>query len=68
MYGLDMKYADEAIKMIIDIREETDYDEDLIEAVVLSSYPLNPPETILDKLERGKNNKNAGKLVEFTKY
>lgn len=68
MYGLDFKYADEAIKMITELTIKTDYDEDLIEAVVLSSYPLNPPETILEKFERGKNSQNAGKLVKFNRY
>ena len=68
MYGLDIKYADEAIKMITELTMETDYAEDLIEAVVLSSYPLKPPETILEKFEKGKNSQNAGKLVKFSRY
>jgi len=68
MYGLDIKYADEALKMIDEISAETDYDVDIIEAVVLSSYPLNPPETIFDKLERSSKGKNAGKLVKFCRY
>lgn len=68
MVGLDRKHADEALKLITELTLETDYDEDLIEAVVLSSYPLNPPESIFDKLERGKKSKNAGKLVKFCRY
>ena len=68
MYGLDRKYADEALKMITELTMETDYDEDWIEAVVLSSYPLNPPESIFDKLERSSKGKNAGKLVKFCRY
>ena len=68
MHGLDIKYANEALKMINEISSETDYDEDWIEAVVLSSYPLNPPESILEKFERGKKSKNAGKLVKFCRY
>lgn len=67
-YGLDLKYANEALKMITELTTETDYDEDSIEAVVLSSYPLNPPESLLDKFDKAKNNKNAGKLVKFSKY
>ena len=68
MYGLDRKYAKEASKMITELTLETDYDEDIIEAVVLSSYPLNPPESILEKFKRGKKSKNAGKLVKFCRY
>ena len=67
-HGLDRKYADRALKLIGELMAETDYDEDWIEAVVLSSYPLNPPETIFEKFGRSKNNKNAGKLVKFTRY
>jgi len=68
MYGLDRKYADRASKLITELMMETDYDEDWIEAVVLSSYPLNPPETLFEKFERGKKSKNAGKLVKWYKY
>jgi len=68
MVGLDRKYADEANKLITELMMETDYDPDWIEAVVLSSYLLNPPETIWEKFERGKKSKNAGKLVKFSKY
>jgi len=68
MYGLDIKYANEALKMITELTMETDYDEDLIEAVVLSSYPLNPPESIFEKFERGKKSKNTGKLVKWCRY
>jgi hypothetical protein len=68
MYGLDLKYADEALKMINELTTETDYDEDIIEAVVLSSYPLKPKESMLEKFERSKNNKDAGKLVKFARY
>ena len=66
--GLDIKYANEASKRITDLMTETDFDEDLIEAVVLSSYPLNPPETILEKFERSSKGKNDGKLVKFCKH
>jgi len=67
-YGLDRKYADNALKMIGELETETDFDEDLIQAVVLSSYPLNPPESIFDKFEKGKGSKNAGKSVKFITY
>ena len=66
-YGLDIKYADEALKMITELTIETDYDEDLIEAVVLSSYPLNPPETLFDKLTKS-SSRGKGKLVKFSRY
>jgi len=68
MYGLDIKYANEAIRLITELAMETDYDYDLIEAVVLSSYPLKPPETILEKFERGKKSQDAGKLVKWCRY
>ena len=68
MVGLDRKYANEASKMITELMMETDYDEDIIEAVVLSSYPLNPPESIFEKFKRGNKSKNAGKLVKFCRY
>jgi len=68
MYGLDIKYANEAIRLITELAMETDYDYDLIEAVVLSSYPLNPPETILEKFERGKKSQDAGQLVKWCRY
>ena len=68
MVGLDRKYTNRASKLITELTLETEYDEDIIEAVVLSSYPLNPPESIFDKLERGSKGKNAGKLVKFCRY
>jgi len=67
MYGLDRKYANEASKMITELMMETDYDSDLIEAVVLSSYPLNPPESIFEKF-KSKKSKNVGKSVKITRY
>ena len=67
-YGLNRKDANEALKLIGELMTETDYDEDLIEAAVLSSYPLNPLESILDKFEKGKKNKNAGKSVKIARY
>ena len=68
MVGLDRKDVNEALKMITDITMNTDYDEDIIKAIVISSYSLNPPETIFDKFERGQKIKNAGKLVKFCRY
>jgi hypothetical protein len=65
--GLNKKYAKEALKMITELSLETDYDADVIEAVVLSKYPLNPPESILDKFKE-KENKIDGELVTFTRY
>jgi len=67
-WGLDKKNAKEALKLITDIAQETDFDYNLIESVVLSTYPFNPPETIFEKFERNKNNKNAGRLVKFARY
>jgi len=67
MYGLNIKYANEAIRLITELAMETDYDYDLIEAVVLSSYPLKPPESIFDKMMKG-SDKGKGKLVKFCRY
>ena len=67
MYGLDRKYANEALKMIGEIMTETDYDEDLIEAVVLSLYPLNPPESILEKINKS-SKKGKGETVKISMY
>lgn len=66
-FGLDIKYADEALKMIEELNRETDYDEDMIEAVVLSSYPLNPPEGVFEKLIRS-SKKGKGKVVKINMY
>ncbi|MCJ7790521.1 MAG: hypothetical protein MUP69_10190 [Candidatus Atribacteria bacterium] len=67
MHGLDIKYADEALKMISELCTKTDYDEDLIEAVVLSSYPLNLPESIFEKIAKS-NKVGKGEIVKFTTY
>jgi len=67
MYGLNIKYANEAIRLITELAMETDYDYDSIEAVVLSSYPLNPPESIFDKMMKGRG-KGKGKLVKWCRY
>ena len=47
--GLDIKYAKEALNRIDNLIIRDGWYTDEAEAFVLASYPLNPPETILEK-------------------
>ena len=68
MHGIDKKDAEKAMELMKKLTIETDLDEDVIEALVIAKYQSYPVETVLDKFAKGKDNKYAGKLVEFTKY
>ena len=70
-YGIAKKDIKWVLKMIGELYNETNLDEDSILATFLYVYHNgNPPkqETILDKFDKAKNNKNAGKLIKFFKY
>lgn len=70
-YGIAKKDIKWVLKIIGELITETNYDEDDILYLFLYIYHKgNPPkrETLLDKFDKAKDSKNAGELVNFSKY
>ena len=67
-HGLDINHAKEALNRICNLINNYSVPTDEAETFILSKYPLNPPESILEKFKRGKKSKNAGKLVKICSY
>lgn len=70
-YKIAKEDIKDTLKLITEVFLESDYDLDDIETVFFYLYHNgNPPkiETILDKFTKAEKSKNAGELVEFSKY